>query len=54
MKKDTQYEWLDEEYFWNSFSFFLYFIQPNQLKIFPLLKVLTYFFCLKTATLPIN
>ena len=49
MKKDTQYEWSDENYFWNSFSFCLYFIQSNQLKILPLL---TYFLCLKIATLP--
>jgi len=30
MKKDTQYEWLDEKYFWNSFSFFSVFhsVQP--------------------------
>ena len=49
MKKDTQYERLDENYFWNSFSFCLYFIQSHQLKILPLL---TYFLCLKTAILP--
>ena len=54
MKKDAQYEWLDEKYFWNSFSFFLYFIQSNQLKILLLLKVLSYFLCLKTDALPIN